>query len=181
MFFWIVFGLALKKSLVSFRHDLRFSADAHRHQVFSWAVTQFKQVGLRFFSPLEGLDQHHLSLGCEVRLLRHPALPLVHQLSLVRTFWYHLWSFMYSYICLCRSCEEKRHEIQEFNYFFSSLMRGLGRHWGEISSSSWGKETAGKAWHKCQFRAKFGRSWAKNPDFYWRNQKFCSPHNGKPT
>ena len=42
---------------------------------------------------------------------------------------------------LCRSCEEKRHEIQEFNYFFSSLMRGLGRHWGEISSSSWGKET----------------------------------------
>ena len=34
---------------------------------------------------------------------------------------------------------------------------------------------------KCQFRAKFGRFWAKNPFFYWRNQKFCYPHNGKPT
>ena len=34
------------------------------------------------FTPW-GLDQHHLSVGCEVRLLRHPALPLVHQLSLV--------------------------------------------------------------------------------------------------
>ena len=29
--------------------------------------------------------------------------------------------------------------------------------------------------------AKFGRFWAKNPFFYWRNQKFCYPHNGKPT
>ena len=34
---------------------------------------------------------------------------------------------------------------------------------------------------KCQFRAKFGRFKAKNPFFYWRNQKFCYPHNGKPT
>ena len=34
---------------------------------------------------------------------------------------------------------------------------------------------------KCQFRAKLGRFWAKNPFFYWRNQKFCYPHNGKPT
>ena len=37
-----------------------------------------------------------------------------------------------------------------------------------------GTKWASKAWQKCQFRAKFGRSWAKNPDFYWRNQKFCS-------
>ena len=34
---------------------------------------------------------------------------------------------------------------------------------------------------KCQFWAKFGRFWAKNPFLYWRNQKFCYPHNGKPT
>ena len=34
---------------------------------------------------------------------------------------------------------------------------------------------------KCQFLAKFGRFWAKNPFFYWRNQKFCNPHNVKPT
>ena len=51
-----------------------------------------------------------------------------------------LWSFIYIY--LRRSCDEKnRHEIQDFNYFFLSLMQGLGRHWGDISSSSWGKET----------------------------------------
>ena len=51
---------------------------------------------------------------------------------------------LYLYL-LCRSYDEKkRHEIQEFNYFFSSLMWGLGRHWGEISSSSWGKETIEK-------------------------------------
>ena len=65
-----------------FRHDLGFSADAHRHQ-FPFGLLSFKQVGLRFYSPLEGLDQYHLSVGCEVRLLCHPALPLVHQLSLV--------------------------------------------------------------------------------------------------
>ena len=34
---------------------------------------------------------------------------------------------------------------------------------------------------KCQFWAKFGRFWAKDPFFYWRNHKFCYPHNGKPT
>ena len=34
---------------------------------------------------------------------------------------------------------------------------------------------------KCHFWAKFGLFWAKNPNFYWRNQKFCYPHNRKPT
>ena len=29
--------------------------------------------------------------------------------------------------------------------------------------------------------AKFGHFWAKNPNFYWRNQMFCSPPNGSPT
>ena len=53
---------------------------------------------------------------------------------------------------LCRSYEEKRHEIQEFNFFFSSLMRGLGRHWGEISSSSWGKETDDQETVQCNFK-----------------------------
>ena len=37
--------------------------------------------------------------------------------------------------------EESPWNIEDFNYFFLSLMRGLGRHWGDISSSSWGKET----------------------------------------
>ena len=30
---------------------------------------------------------------------------------------------------------------------------------------------------KCQFRAKFGHFGAKNPNFYWRKQKFWYPHN----
>ena len=29
--------------------------------------------------------------------------------------------------------------------------------------------------------AKFGPSWAKNPNFYWRKLKFCYPHNEKTT
>ena len=29
--------------------------------------------------------------------------------------------------------------------------------------------------------AKFGGFWAKNPNHYWRNQKFWDPHKGKPT
>ena len=33
---------------------------------------------------------------------------------------------------------------------------------------------------KCHFRAKFGLFWAKNPNFYWRNQKFCHPHTENP-
>ena len=63
----------------------------------------FKQVGLRFYSPLEGLDQYHLSVGCEVRLLRHPALPLVHQLSLVRTF-----DTIYDLLCILISAYADR-------------------------------------------------------------------------
>ena len=34
---------------------------------------------------------------------------------------------------------------------------------------------------KRQFQAKFGRFGAKNPNFYWKNQKFCYPLNRKPT
>ena len=79
MFFWNGLVWPFENLLNPFRHDLGLSADAHRHQ-FPFGLLSFKQVGLRFYSPLEGLDQYHLSVGCEVRLLRHPALPLVHQL-----------------------------------------------------------------------------------------------------
>ena len=34
---------------------------------------------------------------------------------------------------------------------------------------------------KCQFRAKFGRFWAKNLNSDWKKQKFWYPHNGKNT
>ena len=50
---------------------------------------------------------------------------------------------LYIFLCLlCRSHELKRPEIYKTSTTcFSSLMRGLGRHRGGISSSSWGKET----------------------------------------
>ena len=34
---------------------------------------------------------------------------------------------------------------------------------------------------KCRFWAKFGCYWAKNPNSYWRKQKFWYPHNKKNT
>ena len=34
---------------------------------------------------------------------------------------------------------------------------------------------------KCQFWAEFGRLWAKNPNFYWREQKSWYSHNEKTT
>ena len=101
----LVFGLALGKALVPFRHDLGFSADAHRHQVSFGLSYISSRFGL-WLCTLWALVHHHLSLGCEVRLLRHPALPLVHQLSLVRTFLYLYHMILYLYL-LCRSCDEK--------------------------------------------------------------------------
>ena len=76
--------LSRSKILVSFRHDLVVHGLAQmRIGTKSFLGLSFKQVG---YSPLEGfVFCQHLSLGCEVRLLRHPALPLVHQLLLVRT------------------------------------------------------------------------------------------------
>ena len=64
----------------------------------SFLVLSFKQVGLWFIHPLSSGSSPPLS-RLWTRLLRHPAFPLVHQLLLVRTFWFLLWSFMYSYVC----------------------------------------------------------------------------------
>ena len=74
---WIVKAIKLcpilssSKLLVSFRHDLvgspRFSADAHRHQVFSWTVLQagwslaYSPLQLWFFTTLSRLIRLHSS------------------------------------------------------------------------------------------------------------------------
>ena len=79
-----MFGLALAIALVSFRRDV--VQGLARMRIGTKSIWIVVQAGWSLVSPLEGLDQHHLSLGCEVRLLRHPALPLVHQLLLI------LWS-----------------------------------------------------------------------------------------
>ena len=136
------------RALVSSRHGLAgspgYSAAAHRHQV---SVGIFYQAGWSLVcSPLELWVLHHPTLGCaDSALLRHPAFPLVHQLFAVRTLDTFLWCFMYLYLLVQIIWSEAPWNIQDFKYFFSSLMRGLGRHiWGETSSSSctgWGKET----------------------------------------
>ena len=76
-----------------------------------------------------------------IRLLRHPALPLVHQLSLVSHLDTFLSMIFYLYLLVQIVCWEEAPWNTSLQLLLSSLMRGLGRHLGEISSSSWGKET----------------------------------------
>ena len=58
-----MFGLAFERALVSFRHDIVQGLAWMRIGTKSiWIVVQ---AGWSVFSPFEGLDQHHLSLGCE--------------------------------------------------------------------------------------------------------------------
>ena len=75
----LVFGLALWKALVPFRHVLTgssgFSADAHRHQV-SFGLS-FKQVGLWFIHPLSSGSSPPLSrLWSRLLLTKH--FPFLH-------------------------------------------------------------------------------------------------------
>ena len=131
----LVFGLALWKALVSFRHDVTgssgFSADAHRHQV-SLGLS-FKQVGLWFIHPLS-FGSRHLSLGCSDSTWTStpsPSIPLVHRLFLVRPLdiFYHDLLFISACADLMLRTESPWN-IQDFYFWFSSLMRGLVRHRG---------------------------------------------------
>ena len=83
-----MFGLALGKALVPFRHDLGFSADAHRHQV-SFGLSYTQAGWFLVHSPLElgstSLHSRLYRLNVSQLELRHPAFPLVHQLFPVRT------------------------------------------------------------------------------------------------
>ena len=142
----LVFGLALSKSIDSFRRDVGFSADAHRHQVpFGFL---FKQVGLRFIHPLSFGSSPPLS-RLWTRLLRHPAFPLVHQLLLVRTSWYILWSFMYSYVCYADPMERSalkytRHQL------LASLHCWCGA-WGDTCGGKLALRAGGRR-HQCWHR-----------------------------
>ena len=141
------FGLALWKALVSFRHDLAgspgLSATAHRHQVYFGIVSQ---AGWSLvWSPLVALDQHHLSrlwtrLACE--LLRHLALPLVHQLFPVRTLFpfYHDLVFISALQILWWEAPEIHKTSSTSSLHWCGAWDDM---WGGNSSSSWGKETIG--------------------------------------
>ena len=92
------------------------------------------------FTPW-ALVHHHLSLGCELDYSVTQHSPLCTNCfgeTLIYLLSYDL-IFISAMQILC--WEPNRHEIQDFYFWFSSLMRGLVRHWGDISSSSWGNET----------------------------------------
>ena len=130
VFFWNGFGLALWKAIDSFRHDLGSSADAHLHQV---------SFGLSFISRLVSglctlwaLVHHHLSVGCEDRLLRHPALPLVHQLSLVSPLDTFMMFYVFLYLLMQIIWTEAPWNIEDFAYLLLFIDAGLGAtHVGE--------------------------------------------------
>ena len=57
------------------------------------------QAGWSGLCALWALVHHHLPVGCEVRLLRHPALRLVHQLSLVSPLDNFLYDLLFISAC----------------------------------------------------------------------------------
>ena len=69
----------------------------------------------------------------------------------------------------------------EIKSFVTHITKNPPRHLVHIGQNVQKWQYLAQIDQKCQFWAKFGRFWAKNPFFYWRNQKFCYPHNGKPT
>ena len=128
---WIVKAIKLcpilssSKLLVSFRHDLvgspRFSADAHRHQVFSWTVFQAGRVD---YTPHQALPFLHCapnSFGESLMIL------------------YVLWSILI--ICSADPLGEL-HEIQVSSTSCGSLWcEDRFDTWEGISSLSLGEET----------------------------------------
>ena len=73
------------------------------------------------------------SVGCaDYTRLRHPASPLLHQLFPLRPL-DNFYDLLYLYL-LCRSYDEKRPEIQEFQYLLLFFDAGLGTTlWGEMA------------------------------------------------
>ena len=136
-----MFGLASWKAFDSFRHDLagisRFSADAHRHQVFSWTVFQ-AGWSLVSFTPW-AFGQDHLSLGCEFDYSVTQHSPLCTNCL----WWVLILPFMMFYVflyLLCRSyVEKKRHEIQVFNYFSLHWCGAWGDIWGKLALRAGGR------------------------------------------
>ena len=71
------------------------------------------------------------------------------------------------------------------NFIHTSLMNKVNRCLARysrraITTNQISRQGLAQNEQKCHFRAKFGLFWAKNPNFYWRNQKFCHPHTENP-
>ena len=125
MFFWIVFGLALRKALVSFRHDLGFSANAHRHQV-SFGFSFISSRLVPGYRTLWALVHHHHSLGCEFDYSVTQHSPLCTNCL----WWVLILPFMMSYVFLYLLCRSRmlRRSAMKYKSSTSSLFidAGLG-------------------------------------------------------
>ena len=103
-----MFGLALRKALVYFRHDIVQALAQMRIVTKSFWVV-FQAGWFLVYSPLGALVQL-LTLGCAdsqtQRLLRHPAFPLVHQLFSVRPL--DIFYYMVLFISACADLMMRR-------------------------------------------------------------------------
>ena len=93
----------------------RFSADAHRHQVFSWTV--FQAGWSLVYSPLE-LVHRRLSLGCDLDYSSPSTSPsyIVHQTLFGESLLFYICYDSISDYLLCRSLGELP-EIQVLSTF----------------------------------------------------------------
>ena len=133
----LVFGLASRKAFDSFRHDVGFSADAHRHQV-SLGLS-LKQVGLRFFTPWR--FYHHPSLGClRPLLVQHYPWPFEPRIFMVRFL-----SFMYKIFTdisfMCRTFTEIQSRRSISVLLLEQVRTWVGRRLG------WGGDTCSHISH----------------------------------
>ena len=132
-----MFGLAYWKAIDSFRRDVGFSADAHRHQVpFGFL---FKQVGLWFIHPLSLGSSPPLSLGW-IDFTPHQALPFpfVHQTLSVSLLWFHIY-----YDLLLTICSADPYEKNRLKYKYCQLLVVLS--WCE-DRPTLGRDSAHRAW-----------------------------------
>ena len=143
MFFWSVFGLALRKALVYFRHDLVQALAQMRIVTKSFWVV-FQAGWSPVYSPLGALDQL-LTLGCvdstwttwSPSPSTPPCAPTVSGENLLIPF------IIWSYVYVCYADHMERSTLKYKTSAIASL-HWFGAWydiWGENSSSSWGKET----------------------------------------
>ena len=74
-----------------------------------------------------------------------------------------------------------RRNVENFNSICHKVNRCLARYSPRATTTNqMSQQGLVLNEQKFHFWATFGLLWAKNPNFYWRNQKFCHPHTENP-
>ena len=118
----------------------------------------FNQVGLQFLTLWRFRSTPPLS-RLWIRLLRHPALPPVHQLLLVRTSLYLLWSFIYIYICYADHMDWSALKYRRLRLFASLLWCGA---WSDTSGGKLALRAGGRRQMRHLFRVEKIDRWGSN-------------------